>query len=735
LKAASGIPVVRDLVLVGGGHSHVSVLRAVGMRPLAGVRTTLISRDYDTPYSGMLPGVVAGYYTRDQAHIDLVRLCRHCGVRFIAAEVTGLDVDRQEIRLAGRPPVNFDVLSLNTGSTPARPDSVTEIADSVIFTKPIDRFIEKWEELREKLRARSGARRIVIVGGGVAGVELALAVSYRLSRDGISGVSIALQTAGESLLETHTPAVRRRLARRLSAAGIDVRLNTRVEQVPDADAVIWATQAAPAPWYAQSGLAVDEAGFVAINEFLQSTSHDNVFAAGDTASSLRYPRPKAGVFAVRQGKPLARNLRRRLLGRKLQSFVPQKRFLSLIGTGDHSAVASRGFWSAEGHWVWRWKDRIDRRFMRKFSVEDYTSSNVPSNAAMALPEPGVLSPEETRELTGPHRDGMRCAGCGAKVAADVLSKALKRLDIDASDDAAVVEIQPDHKLVMSVDAFRPIVEDPWLFGRIAANHCLNDLYAMTAAPQWVLAQVTLPAWSQAKLGEELYQMLAGAIEVFSAAGAKLVGGHTGEGAEISLGFTVTGSAGEQQVRTKTGHQPGDLLVLTKPLGTGCLFAADMRAQARAQWVSAAIETMCLSNGKAAEILSAHGAHAVTDITGFGLAGHLLETIGDDPLQLTLAQSDLPILPGVNDALAAGWQSSLHDSNERWVRPYVAAPMNGGAILYDPQTAGPLVASLAADQAQAAVAALRAAGYRDATIIGSVAARAADDPIRMRLAVD
>ena len=148
MTPVSEIPVVRDLVLVGGGHSHIFVLKAVRMRPLAGVRTTLISRDFDTPYSGMLPGVVAGYYTRDEAHIDLVRLCRHCGVRFIKAEVTGLNVDRREIRLGDRPPLKYDVLSLNTGSTPARPPIDSAESDALIFTKPIDRFLQKWQRLR-----------------------------------------------------------------------------------------------------------------------------------------------------------------------------------------------------------------------------------------------------------------------------------------------------------------------------------------------------------------------------------------------------------------------------------------------------------------------------------------------------------------------------------------------------------------------------------------------------------
>jgi selenide,water dikinase len=725
LNSASDIPIVRDLVLIGGGHSHISVLKAMRMRPLAGVRTTLISRGFDTPYSGMLPGVVAGYYTRDEAHIDLVRLSRHCGVRFIAAEVSGLDVVRQEIELDGRPPLTYDILSLNTGSTPAHPH--IDATESVIFTKPIDGFLEQWQRLLSSLRQSSRPKRIVVVGGGVAGVELALAIRYRLADEGVDAVGIELLTAGERIVETHSSGVRDRLMRCLENSQIDVQVNARIKSVPAADAVIWATQAAPAAWLADSGLALDDNGFVQINEFLQSTSHGNVFAVGDVASSVCDPRPKAGVFAVRQGKPLARNLRLQLLGLRLRQFVPQRQFLSLIGTGNRQAVASRGFWSAQGNWVWRWKDRIDRKFMEKFSVEDFDSAQAPSGAGMALPEPGVLTPSESRELNGPHPDGMRCAGCGSKVAADVLSNALRRLDIDASDDAAVVQMPEQRSLVLSVDAFRPIVEDPFVFGRIAANHCLNDLYAMAAQPAWALAHVTLPSWSAEKLADELYQMLAGAIEVFSRAGATLVGGHTSEGAEVSLGFTVTGTARDKDILRKTGHRPGDKLVLTKPLGTGCLFAADMRAQARAPWIAAAIETMCLSNEQAAQCFSEHAAHAVTDVTGFGLAGHLYETIGADPLQVRLSLTDLPLLAGTAELLARGWQSSLHAANRRWVQAHIAGSGEAAAVLFDPQTAGPLIAGVPSDQAQACVDSLRANGYPAAAVIGDVRARERDNP--------
>ena len=726
------------------------------MRPLAGVRVTLVSRSGDTPYSGMLPGVVAGTYTRDEAHIDLVRLCRHCNVRFIAAEVCGIDPVQRSLELVGRPALAWDVLSINTGSTPAPIPVDATAAESVIFTKPIDGFLRSFDLLLARVATSDTPMRVAVIGGGVAGVELTLAIERRLASGAATRgkADLVLIGADDEILPSHSAVVRRRLLAKLLSRGVAVHTGTRIEAIAgdrestlslkaqrgeplQADAVICATQAMPAPWLAASELATDAEGFVAINEFLQSTSHPQVFAAGDVAGSLPYPRPKAGVYAVRQGRPLAENLRRYLIGRPLRRFEPQTRHLSLIGTGDGEAVASRGGLQLGGRLMWRWKDHIDRSFMRRFSVVDVDSRIGRVPEVMPTPDPGVLAVAEAQELTDPHGDGMRCAGCGSKTAADVLSMALGRLSITESadvlrgigarDDAAVMRIPSGASLVLSVDAFRPLVEDPYLFGRITANHCLNDLFAMNARPAGALANVTLPSWTRAKLAEELYQMLAGALFEFEAVGASLVGGHTGEAAEASLGFTVTGSIDERVLFEKKGHRSGDRLVLSGPLGTGCLFAADMRAQAKASWVMTAIDVMCQSNAAAAACLAEHGAHAVTDVTGFGLAGHLLETLDGDALCVQLNRDAIPVLPGARELLARGWVSTLHASNRRWLEPHAEADVFGEEILFDPQTAGPLLASLAPDRAEACVLALQARGYRHAAIIGEVRGAAIGSP--------
>ena len=736
-------PVFKDLVLVGGGHSHVAVLRAFGMRPLPGVRITLISRDTQTPYSGMLPGFIAGRYSVDEAHIDLVPLSRFAGARFIKGEVTGLDPASRTILFADRPPVSYDILSINTGSTPStRGASDPEAA--LIPVKPIDRFLEQWQRLLERLRERGEPTKIAVVGGGVGGVELALAIESYLASEYPSAknqasVGLQLLTADSDILMQHPESVRGRLRSLMKERGIAITVDARVTQYANgriqtsggaeytADEVLWVTHAAPSTWVAQAGLEVDDDGFLSVDACLNSVSRREIFGAGDVVTMRDSPRPKSGVFAVRQGKPLAENLRRALLGKPLRRYRPQHEFLRLIGTGDGSAVAVRGSLVAQGRWVWAWKQWIDRRFMRRYQV--LPEMDTRKRAWFPPSVPPVLA----GDFFAAGKDNMRCGGCGAKVGADVLAaaiaavKTVRRDDVlvglDAPDDAAVVAV-PENKLaVLSVDAFRPMIEDPYLFGQITANHCLNDLFAMGAEAQSVMTIAAMPVWPEHKLVDELRQMLAGATRVFDAAGAQLVGGHTSEAAELSLGFSVTGLITREQLLCKASLQAGDCLVLTKALGTGTLFAADMRAKARGRWVDVALESMLQSNLAASQCLLKHAASACTDVTGFGLIGHLLEMTAKSGQGVTIDLDQLPALDGALESMQAGFFSTLHPKNKRAATH--ALPDMGAdrhpryALLFDPQTAGGLLASVPADRAAACVAELRRRGYLASTIIGVV----------------
>ena len=736
-------PVVKDVVLVGAGHSHVTVLRRFGMHPIPGVRFTLISRELHTPYSGMLPGMIAGHYGFDEAHIDTGPLARFAGARLYQDEVVALDIAGRRVVCRHRPPVPYDLLSLNIGSTP-NTGGVPGAAEHAIPVKPIDGFLGRFEALKARVLARKGRTRLALVGAGAGGVELLLSVEHRLRREvtqagfDANALSFVLISDVVDILPSFPAAFRSRFHAVLAARGIVVFSGAPVTRVEpgrllldghapvEVDEILWTTQAAPARWLAKSGLPLDERGFLKVDDMLRVVARDDMFAAGDTIAFATRDLPKSGVYAVRAGPVLADNIRRTLTGRPLRRFRPQREALYLVSTGERHAVGTRNGLVVEGAWVWRWKDWIDRRFMRKFN-------ELP---AMAEPPAAVSPAADQQALKDISAIAMRCGGCGAKVGATVLSRALGSIEpaarddvvvgLDAPDDAALVDVGGDKLSLQTVDYFRAIVDDPYTLGQIAANHSLGDVYAMGGEPQTALAIATVPYGLEAKVEADLSAMMAGANEVLRAAGCALVGGHTSEGAELALGFAINGLVPRADALRKGGLRPGDALILTKPIGTGTLLAADMRGKAKARWVLAAIAHMVQSNGRAADILRRHGVHAATDVTGFGLIGHLVEMVRASNVDVTVAVDRVPLLDGARETVALGIFSSLQPQNVRLRRAVreleTVAKHPRYPLLFDPQTAGGLLAAVPLGAAERCVAELRAAGYAGADVVGLVSER-------------
>jgi selenide,water dikinase len=737
----SNVPVVKDLVLIGGGHAHVSVLKRFGMKPVPGLRITLVTRDIHTPYSGMLPGFIAGHYDYDDCHIDLGPLARFAGARLYHAEVDGIDPDKKLVHAPGRPPIGYDILSINTGSRPNSID-IPGVEEYALAVKPIDNFLHKWQQLVERVRDSEGPFRIVVVGGGAGGVELALSTQLRLqnslraaSKDP-GRLHYTLITASDYIMHMHNSGVRKRFERIFAERNIEIKTGARVHEVTsnsvhtrdgsgiNSDAVMWVTTASSPGWPAKSGLAVDADGFIQVDDYLQSLSHKHVFAVGD-AAELRDPRPKSGVFAVRQGPVLAHNLRAAATGKALRPYRAQKNFLGLISTGNQYAVASRGNWSYESAWLWTMKDWIDRKFMRNFNeLPDMKQDGNPIQSV------GIADAEALRELS---TLAMRCGGCGAKVGATVLSRVMQRLpetqrdDVligrDAPDDCAMLSVPQGRVMVQSVDYFRAFIDDSYIFGAIAANHALGDIFAMGAEAQSALAIATVPYGRERVVEETLYDVLAGALHILEPTGAVLAGGHSSEGAELAFGLSVNGLIDPDKVWRKQGLQPGDAIVLTKAVGTGTLFAAEMRAKAKGRWIDAAIQSMLVSSQQAAECLQRYGATACTDLTGFGIVGHLVEMTRASEVDAVLAMDAIPLLDGALETVRAGILSSLQPQNLRLRRAIHEIEQSSKhpafPLLFDPQTAGGLLAGVPKEQVNACIVELHALGYTEAVIIGQV----------------
>ena len=714
------LPLTRDLVLIGGGHAHALVLRRWGMAPLPGVRLTLIDPNPAAPYTGMLPGHVAGHYPREALEIDLVRLARHAGARLILGRAEGIDRQARRIRVAGRPGIAYDVTSLDIGVTSAMPDLPGFTAHAQA-AKPLGPFAAAWEAFVARAGEETSAH-VVVIGGGVAGVELSMAMAHRLRQAGVAAPAVTVIEARETPLAGLGARARARLLTTLAARGVALRTGAAAAGVTaegviladgatlEAGFVAGAAGARPQDWLAGTGLALHE-GYVCLRETLQSKEDDHVFAVGDCAHMEFDPRPKAGVYAVRQAPVLYDNLCAILSGRRLRAYRPQRDYLKLVSTGGRTAVADKRGFSAEGAWVWRLKDRIDRKFMAQF--DDLGPMVAPSL-------PAVMAEGVREELAG---GAMLCAGCGSKLAPGALAAALAGVAAPARDDViagagddAAVLAHGAGRQVLTTDSLRAFTADPWLFARIAAVHALGDIWAMGAAPQAALATVTLPRMRAAMQAATLAEIMDAAAAVFGAAGADIVGGHSAMGAEMALGFTVTGLAPAEGVIGQDGARPGDALILTKPIGTGVILAAEMAGAAPGRQVMAAFDSMAEPQGAAAAIL-AGAARAMTDVTGFGLAGHLLGLCDASGAGAVLDLAAVPLLDGAAALAAAGHRSVLWPANAAAARDRVTRPAGArGDLLFDPQTAGGLLAAIPGGAAAEVLARLHDAGV-PATQIG------------------
>ena len=369
---------MKRLVLVGAGHSHARVLLDFANRPMPDIEIVLVSPVAQAPYSGMVPGWFAGHYAWEECCIDFVSLCRRADAVLRPASVIALDPGTQQLLLSDGQRIAYDWLSIDIGSTLTPPDAERM---TLLPLRPLSALQVQWEALRDEVRtlAPGTPYRVAVIGGGAAGVESMLAVHRQFTRLAPQAhVRFTLATQGRELLPGMAAGAVRRLGRHLASRGIHVIHDFSADGIDGmhivgsgdrkiaADAALWATGAQAYKWPRQAGLRVDERGFILVDECLRSVSHSNVFAAGDCAG-WRKPLPKAGVFAVRMGPVLSRNLRAAIEGKPLRMYAPQRRYLVLIGTGDEHAVAVRGGFAAEGGWAWRWKEAIDRRFLARYN--------------------------------------------------------------------------------------------------------------------------------------------------------------------------------------------------------------------------------------------------------------------------------------------------------------------------------------------------------------------------------
>lgn len=740
-------PIVSDLVLLGGGHANIQVLKMMAMHPIGGLRITLISDQTHSPYSGMIPGYLAGFYLYEDCHFDLRRLCEELGLRFIKAKIIGIDPQRKKIQLEHRAEIDYDCASINVGIEPKSIEKFSqESVLKIIPLKPISQFIAHWDQLIADLKDYKGSDSLslAVVGAGAAGVEISIILKLLINQNKWNA-NVSLIHRHDYLVSEKDHQARKQLLKTLKKLAIKVYKNTDVLEVQENALVLKddkglirtevfyraliATQASAPKWFKNSKLPVNQEGFLKVTEKLLVDNEKALFAAGDCIHFSPFPLKKAGVYAVRQGMILEHNIRAFFTRKStLKTFHPKKNVLSLITIGDRKALVHQDSISIlrclPPELLWSLKDWIDRRFMSRFQAKTFSIKPLHFNKVMPVPK-STLVPEDWQDNT--------CGGCGSKLAASTLIQSLNKLTIPQDDfvllgvkeaeDCALTQVSEHTLCLQTIDQFRSFISDPYLLGQIATQHALSDVYAMGGVAKTAQVGLTLSAATGKIHREDIFQVMSGVLDILTKSAASLVGGHTGEGSELSIAIAVQGEVAPKQVLRKQLTQPGNQLILTKPIGTGVIFAANMLAQANGKLVDEALSSMLQSNKIAMEIIRAFDISGCTDITGFGLLGHAFEMLGknsDNALGIKIDYKTIPLFDGVSELFEKGYFASIAGNNYETLSSVLGAEVNNQNFpaLFDPQTSGGLLFSVSSHQTEDCLKALYQNGVK-ACVIGEV----------------
>ena len=701
---------VNHLVLAGGGHSHALVLRRWAMHPRLRPKglITLVTRNSTNIYSGMLPGVISGIYQLDESLIDLRYLAYKAGIAFIAAEIIGIEPYNNRLLIKGRHPIGYTKLSLDIGSETYLDQDIFPIdsQDSVIPIKPFDKLFF-WLEKQDEFADSEDSPPLTVVGSGIASIEIALALRKRWPLRSLK-------------LNAYKGSIRKKFTSFL----IDQNIKVVSSKYFQGATVLCTGNQAP-KWIKESQLPLNKSGRIITADTFQVINHLNIFAVGDCAFIKGKEAPASGVLAVKAARPLAKNLERSIRCFRLIRWNPKKTVLKLIGAQRKSKSSIS--WALYGKFLigpnkllWSLKKFIDKRFMKKFSYISSmnSSARVKRNA---------------------------CRGCAAKIDSITLKSALKDVSLDElvnqPEDAVLIRSSLNEgSWLQSIDGFPALLSDPWLNARLTALHACSDIWARGSSVLSAQALISLPPLRESLQRELLAQCLSGIKSAIEPQDAELVGGHTFEsrgelseplslGIEISL--SVNGIIDSQNIPWgKGGLQPDDDLLINRSLGTGVIFAAAMEGIVRPGDFDDLLlqisqsQHNCLKELREKHLDPSDPVHvnACTDITGFGLLGHLGEMLSASnfnrsksslPLiNIQLFAESIPSFSGAKELFAKGYSSTFAPKNRTFFsmlekQDYLPQEINlllGDItfesdahqiikeLIVDPQTCGPLVIS-------------------------------------------
>ena len=671
-----------DLVLLGAGHANIEVLRKLGMNPQKGLRVTIISNKYLSTYSGMVPSYIEGNYNWNEINTDLAQLCNNYSHRLIISSITKVDTLKKLVYLKNRPPICYDLLSINLGIQSDK----SKIVGSDKFAlqlKPISE-IKKTTDKILTFNKSNPKNNVILIGAGAAGVEVALALSSRFKKNNIKN-NIILLSKNKSILKGYNYFAQKNCKKELLKNNIKVIFNAKVNKISKEYIVynnnikmygkfpILCTAASPIDLLKKSNLPLNKKGSIEVNNYLLVKGTTNIFAAGDIAEIKGYITTKAGVFAVKQGKILFKNIVRKLHKKKLIKYYPQKSYLSLIGLPNKNALAVKSLFSFKSNFLWYLKKYIDNKFIKKYSIKNEIKSDITFNK-------------------DPFKFEMQCKGCGNKVPQSVLKSVFKKNILNGSLDAD--KITATKNLYQSTDIISSIINDPYKLGMLSAKHALNDILASNSKALSSQMIVSMPPALNKINIRDLTQLKKGAEVIMKKSVCDITGGHTysSNDDQIYIGYSIVG---RQKTINKQNYFSEGFVYMTGHIGTAIIFAAIEQKILSGAYSKQVIKEMTASNHKIYELLCKNNVNMITDISGFGLAIHLYNLILRFPRLkgIELSINQVPIYPGVELALSKNVKSSLNDANKN----YIISKLNHSNkdhklsnILYDPQTAGGFV---------------------------------------------
>ncbi len=673
----------KQLVLVGGGHANVQVLKKLSMNRIKGLHTILISEHYEATYSGMTPGYIHKDFSREDISIDLQRLCFNAGATFIKDRVIKIETKDQKLELKKFHSINYDLLSINTGSISNTRKINIKNSSKYFFVKPISSLVKRLRKIDQIIKNTKS--KIAIIGGGVASYELAFSLIRRYE-DPLEITIFGKKILQERNLNQQTKNKLRSIAKKLgikeySGEVVSISekyLTLRNGENIDCNFFLLSTGANIEKWLLESNLNKDESGFITVDNNLLSTNQKNIFVTGDACSIENYIRAKSGVMAVRQGEILKENIFLKLTGKKLIKFRPQKNWLYIIGTYENYALLNYFFLSFHAQWCWKLKALIDKSFINKFKFAD--------DQNMSKKEFDLENSKDVK---------MYCQGCGSKVSKNTLVDYIKKINKDTDLSDSFVINNKSLNILQTIDHIKLFSSlNPFEFGKISYLHSQNDILAGGGIVKSLSVSIGVPFSENFIEKFYLEYFMEGIKSEADKDECLISSGHSYQSRESGITLTLNGEIKSNS--SKNSAKDGDLIYLSKPLGTGYLLAAyfNNSEMLSSDDFEKIIKNLKMGNQFSVNSARSSGSHTMTDISGYGLSSHLVDICLSSNLSSELIINK-NILINSNLDLLKLFKSTGFDNNYKSTNEFIEVSENHPLenILYDPQTNGPMLMAI------------------------------------------